>query len=340
MYLQSKAYHMKYSLAFLLILLAGICDAQEIPDSTSLRPEIGSIVDSIINDGLLESKRIGYAGTISGQWKRSEKLGKVSSDKELYTLTSNIKAVVRCYAFQELVLRQSPVAYQVLLNHLRDTSHVSIMNYDVIYHEQVGDRFLAIAFSGYLNVSQMASIDSILIYGSNIRLTAKDNLLMSLNPDPKYYSRIREILIHEKNPVAGIALSRYKNRDDIPIIRPLFDKDYTQYYGIFYARELPDSSFYDTLVKIFNHEWHEKYYDYSKWRILYQALAKYPNQKTLELFKKTLNTKNEFRHNTLCKYLLIAITKYPDKSYERFKSKIKLSKYYMDEVQREADIDK
>ncbi|WP_431241649.1 hypothetical protein ACQ9BO_16760 [Flavobacterium sp. P21] len=81
------------------------------------------------------------------------------------------------------------------------------------------------------------------------------------------------------------------------------------------------------MVKVFKKEWSDRYYSYPKWRVLYQALAQYPNQEeTLKLFDKTIVAHNKFRRKTLSKYLWIAATKYPNEKFEVYKSKINLDK--------------
>ena len=90
---------------------------------------------------------------------------------------------------------------------------------------------------------------------------------------------------------------------------------------------------------MFEQDWKQDHYDYPKWRICYQALAKYPRPETIELFDRTAKLKDEFRYETLGKYLLIAITKYPNKLYDPIKAKIKLSSYQMDEVKEEIEYD-
>ena len=113
-----------------------------------------------------------------------------------------------------------------------------------------------------------------------------------------------------------------------------------QYWSIYAVREFPDTAFYPALVALFEKEWGQKAYDYPKWRILYQALAQYPTDTTKKLFERTLQTKDEFRYNTLGKYLLIALTRYPNPSFTSIKSKIKISDAYRSDLQDEMDIEK
>ena len=93
------------------------------------------------------------------------------------------------------------------------------------------------------------------------------------------------------------------------------------------------------LEKIFEKEWNYQYYDYPKWRLLYQALAKYPVESTYKLIERITKTKDDFRYKTLGKYLLIAITKYPNQIFEPLKAKINLDAGSLQEAQKEMDIE-
>jgi hypothetical protein len=98
---------------------------------------------------------------------------------------------------------------------------------------------------------------------------------------------------------------------------------------------MPDSSFYPKLINIFEREWREKLYDYGKWQIVYQALTRYPAApQTLALFKRTIQTRDKFRYQTLGTDLLIAITRYPSPIFEQLKPQIKLDENSMADVKR------
>lgn len=98
---------------------------------------------------------------------------------------------------------------------------------------------------------------------------------------------------------------------------------------------MPDKCFYDSLVVIFEREWDKSLYDYEKWRLLYEALSKYPSEpKTILLFERTLQTKDAFRYQTLCTDLFIAASKHPNPAFEHLKKRIKLNELSMDNVRQ------
>ncbi|HTA63163.1 MAG TPA: hypothetical protein VK835_11935, partial [Bacteroidia bacterium] len=188
----------------------------------------------------------------------------------------------------------------------------------------------------FLSAKQQSTIDSCFIFQENIKLLQKNKLLESLKPEQKYYSRIRSMVTVDHNMSAAIALSKFQNKNDIELIKKFFANSNTQYYAAYCAREFPDTLFFPLLIKMFDAQWEEKYYDYDKWRILFQALAKYPNDETIKLFKKVTETKDSFRYQTLGSYLKIAAIKYPNRLFKPFK-KIKLDNFYEDQVKSQMN---
>jgi len=312
--------------------------------STLIRPKIGKLVLGISKDNVLKSSGVGEAGIRTEQWMRYEKLNLEATDAELRLLTGNENAVVRCYAFQALSHRPGMDLYSILVKHLSDTVSVETFMGCIKSAEKAGDYFLEVVTPDYIDVSsrkltknERKLVDSILLFDKSIKLSAKYGLLRVLKPDLKYYNRIKEIAVVENNPVAVLALAKFNNVDDIDIVKKLFGSEDTEYYGIYAVREFPEATFYPYLNKVFEREWNRKTYDYPKWRILYQALAKYPTKKTLELFEKTVTTDDGFRYQTLGVYLTVAIRKYPNGLYQSLKDRIKLNKYHLEEVNEEEN---
>ncbi|MBS7563806.1 hypothetical protein KHS38_05270 [Mucilaginibacter sp. Bleaf8] len=310
-----------------------------------LRPAIQRIVDSMAKYNQVNSSGVGEAGVRTVQWTRYEQLSKTATLPELRALTNHKNPVVRCYALDALSARNDTATFSIVLAHLHDTARVSTFMGCIINSYLVGDYFLNAVIpydstsTGYrLTKHQKQIVDSILLYDKHMALSAKYNLLYDMNPQAKYYNRVKEIATLEKMPVAIWTLARYRKSSDIGIIRDAFNdnKDSRKEdYAIRAAIEMPDSSFYPKLTGIFEREWKEKLYDYGKWQVLYEALARYPDKaQTLQLFKRTLATKDEFRYKTLGTDLLIAITKYPNPLFEPLKRQIKLDKYSMEDVVR------
>jgi hypothetical protein len=183
-----------------------------------------------------------------------------------------------------------------------------------------------------LSESERQIVDSILVNDKNILLYSKSSVLQDLKPTPENYNRIRELVIKDRNESALITLAKYKKSEDKKLILSFFANRKTQYSALFAVREYPDQYFFPFVKKTFEQEWdysEQRGYDYPKWRMCYQALAKFPRKETIELFERTIQSTDEFRYKTLCTNLLVAITKYPNKLYEPLKDKIKLDESHM-----------
>jgi hypothetical protein len=183
-----------------------------------------------------------------------------------------------------------------------------------------------------LNQIQRGELDSILLYKKGINLVSKDALLHALKPETKNYNRVKEIALAEREPMAIIALARYKNGDDRNVIEMYLENPEMLFYGVNAVKEFPDNKFYSRLVEIFNMELSDSHYDYSLWHNLFQALAQYPTQRTAALFEKVLLIKDNFRHQNLGVAMLFALTKYPSPIFLSVKNKVKLNDIYKTEL--------
>ncbi|MDR0789620.1 MAG: hypothetical protein LBO06_02355 [Bacteroidales bacterium] len=323
---------MKRFLKLTIFLLAVLCwqnaDAQ-------LRPEIKALRDSIASHNILESIALGEGGDPSIVYQYFKKLKNKATDDELRILIKDCNAVVRGYTFLAFLHNGSNDMFPILLEMIYDTATVETQESCRIGEEQVGSYCLFKAgyrnSLWYLNTNQTAIIDSILIFDKNIKSYQKNNLLRRLTPDKKYYTRIREIADEERNPSAIIALARYKNENDIEIIKTFFDDKENEYYAVYAAREFPDTAFYPYLVSIFERLWANDKYDYQLSHILCQALAKYPTKQTCKLFNRIkrikLNYKDDdddgiFKYETWGVCMLAAFIKYPNPIFEPIKQSI------------------
>ena len=309
-------------------------------------PNLKKIVNGIEKGNRVESSHIGYAGSPSNQYKKYEQLKKIATVEQLTALTDHKNPAVRCYAFQALASKNADNVFAVLLKHLHDTSSVETQSGCIVWTELTADYFINVVTPDYvdldvckLNQKERQMLDSILLYDKSIQLYAKSRVLEKLKPTAENYDRIRELVAKDRNTSALVSLAKYQKQNDKELIASFFKDEDTQFSALYAVREFPVDYFYSFVKKVFEQEWAEELYDYPKWRICYQALAKYPRQETIELFERTTNTKDEFRYETLCKYLLVAITKFPDKLYDPIKAKIKLSSYQMDEVKNELEND-
>lgn len=309
-------------------------------------PDLKKIVDGLEIGNNVEASHIGEGSTPSKQWEKYEQLKKIATIDQLVALTDYKNSAVRCYAFQALATKRSDKLFPVLLKHLNDTSRVSTLRGCIGMTELTGDYFVEVVTPNYievdiykLNQTEKKTLDSILLNDKSIMLYAKSSVLKNLKPTADNYARIRQLAKDDRNKSALITLAKYQKQTDKELIASFFNDDNTQTSALYAVREFPDEYFYSFIKNVFEQEWKQKLYDYSKWRICYQTLARFPRPETIELFDRTTKSKDEFRYETLCKYLLVAITKYPNKLYGPIKTQIKLSAYQMDEVKDELDND-
>lgn len=314
----------------------------------AVRSQVKSLVDSIASYNALCGLYIGDTDIKSSQCKCLNRLTNISTSKELLDLTKSTNTLVKCAAFQALCAKDSIEIIPVLRLHLYDTSLVSVRQGCFGWRQMTGDYFLQTFYyflatkdSTYFvkNHANLVAIDSLLFYDPKIRLAYKEGRIKGTNGDPLYYDRVRDIALNERVPVSVIALAKYKKQQDKEIIESYFANDKTLYHAIWAVREFPDPKFYPFLIKVFEEKWRHKRYSYPTWRILYQALAQYPNNKTLALFDKTIGTRNKFRRETLGMYLAIAITKYPNPLFDKYQNKIQVYYFHKEFLNDEANLE-
>lgn len=315
-------------------------------EKKAISEQTKKIVNQLEKLDRVDCESIGYAGSPSGQFETYKNLCDTATDAELVQLTDYSSNAVKCYAFQALGYKNNIDLFPILLKHLKDTTTIQTFCGCIISTHLTGDYFIDVVTPDrignekyHISEKQKQLLDSILIFQDGIILSAKADLLRELKPEQKYYKRIRQIVISEKNPVAVLTLAKYKNQNDIEIIRRLYGSENTEYYAAYATREFPHDEFYPLLVKLFEKEWAKELYDYPLWRIIYQALAKYPSAKTYELFERTIKTKDDFRYQTLGTDLMMAITKYPNKMFEPLKEKIQLDGFNKDEIEQQINIE-
>lgn len=306
--------------------------------------KLKKVVESIAKENRVESSHIGEAGSPSEQYARYEVLKKIATVGQLIELTDYDNSAVRCYAFQALASKKSDKIFNILLKHLKDTSQIETQSGCIGMSQLVGDYFIDVVTPNYidlevykLNRKEKVTLDSILLNDKSLKLSAKSAILEKLMPTEGNYKRIRELVLIDKNTSALVTLAKYKKQEDKELISSFFNDDNSQTSALYAVREFSDDYFYPYILKVFESEWKKNRYDYQKWRTCYQALAKYPKPETLERFERTTKSKDEFRYQTLCKYLLVAIKKYPNQLYEPLKQKIKLDEYSLNQVNSELE---
>jgi hypothetical protein len=318
-----------------LFLLYSVQAAGQL-QSANLSPEVATIVKAIAEYNKHEGPLIGKGAYKSDQWKRYQKLLGTASIEELRKLTSDSNGVVRCYAFDGLLITHDTTVFSIAISHLHDTARISDLEGCIGGNWKVSEYMLVQTH----RLGHNAKLDSAILCDEKIELTVKDFIMTDLKPQLKYYQEIRRFALTGDDEIALVALARYKNSNDTGILKTYLNKPNVGNYTIYAVREFPNAEFYPELVRFFKREWPKGDYDNWKWRVLYQALAQYPTQQTLLLFKKTLPAKYEYDNKALAIDRLIALTRYPNPLFENVKNSIKLDEYAMNQVNENMNSEK
>jgi hypothetical protein len=295
------------------------------PYNRKFRDELRVVLDAMVVSNSVKSKGGGLL----------EKLQEVATDSELAELTDHENTAVKNYAFLALTSRKSMDPFPILMKHFNDTDRVNTRSVDVGISWPTNEYLLLNVYPTgrhsdkyKLNETQQATVDSIMLFDSTNKIGVRDLMLRYMKPEQRFYDRVREIALSGKQPIAVLILAKYKNKQDVDLVKRSFEKD--EFYAVCAAREFPHPAFYPLLTKMFKKEWAklEPYSEYGKWGVLCEALAKYPSAETRRLFEKITTFKGEYDYLQLKHSLLVAITKFPNPEFEPLKKKIKLDESY------------
>jgi hypothetical protein len=280
-----------------------------------------SLVKDIAKTNVLMGGAVGIDGRRPDQWNRYEVLCSKATNEELFTLTSDTNAVVRCYAFQALAEKNYVDVFPVVIRHLSDTAIVHTLYGCLGGSEKVGDFMLNKVYSRcgndynrHLDVEERATVDSLLIYGSDNRLEMRDEVISRIDPIERYYIRIRQLATVEKNKEAFLTLSKYRKKQDIPIIKELLDDPGRQEFGFAAVKNFPDQSFYPYLEKAIKDN--IKNGKGNGMQELYCAIVQYKNKTSRELLKFALREAKDMEYIYHSDWLSQALSIYPAEIYE------------------------
>jgi hypothetical protein len=287
--------------------------------STSIR----EIARDIAKSNILMGDAVGIAGNRPRQWGRYEVLRLTATDKELLGLTNDTNGVVRCYAFQALSERNTTKLFPIILQHLSDTGTVQTLYGCLVGFQKVGDFFLETITETengnslyQLTDIQKALVDSLLLFESDSKLKARDNLLLKIEPLEKYYQRIRQIALVEDNKIALVALSKYKRQTDKPLIAELLKDVGNQSYGFAAVVNFPDPTFFPALRETLQKEIKSNNGNNDKrLQLLYQAIVQYKDQPSRQLLQSALHEAKGMQSIYNYDYLYQALKLYPAPIY-------------------------
>ena len=135
------------------MITSGELDFRQPADVSHFSKIVEETVDAIVAYVFVSGPRIGYAGTLSPQYKNYQKLNKYATDDELILLTRHEHHAVRVYAFLAIATRESINMFPILLEHLDDKREFQFEYYDMGSTGTVLEFYLKIAIknnSGWL----------------------------------------------------------------------------------------------------------------------------------------------------------------------------------------------
>ncbi len=308
-----------------------------------LRPEIVNLVSAIEKENIIKSEGIGFAGAKNEQWQRYLTLKEKATNEELLQLCKHPNGVIRCYSFLAATTRNNINLFPTLLQHLTDTALVSLYQGCTINSIMVGDFYILTVTNPFLdsvryNLSyeEKGTIDSLLLFSSNIKLSAKSDMLKRLKPEVRYYYGIRKLVTDEQNKDAIVALSKYKMLQDTSLIADFLrsEKPGLPYYGLIAVRYFPEDCFLKYIKRIHAIEIKSGHsFDYNLIRVLYNAMVQYKNEDIRSIIEKTLTSTTGRTFQTHSQFIWLALELYPNPVLNDLKENIKLTDFQKAELQ-------
>ena len=270
-----------------------------------------ALVDSITKFGAYEGQYEGSTGDITEQWRYFEEFAKRYSEQELTALCKHQNPLIRCFAFHALADHRSSKVFDILLDHLSDTTEFERFYGCIGGSDRVTDNFLdAVGYDNEtprkpnLTEEQFNYVDSVILFRdeilirsglADIEYRSRRYVLERMKPVPHFYERIREIVnagVYEALPI----LAKYKNPADTSIfINALLYSErgnkrrIMSIYVRKALRHFPHPSFYPILKKqLIKEIGTNAIWDEIESYPLYVALAQYPTRETRKLFEQAI----------------------------------------------------
>jgi hypothetical protein len=313
-------------LSFVVVVILLACNGKQQENSSDRKVlkepfTLRTLVADIAKENVLMGGAVGIDGGRPDQYNRFDLLRSKATDQELIALTNDTNAVVRCYAFQALAEKNYIDIYPVVISHLSDTAKVTTLSGCLMGSKKAGDVMLDEVYlkcgqdgNRHLNTAQREVVDSLLIYGNDNRLDKRNMVLSRIEPLTRYYIGVRRLATVEKNKEAVVALSKYRKKNDIPVIKAFLNDPGSQKFGFAAVKNFPDPSFYSYLEKALKDEIkNDKENDVQE---LYYAIVQYKNKSSRELLKFALSEVKDMKYIHHSDYLSQALREYPSPIYE------------------------
>lgn len=158
----------------------------------------------------------------------------------------------RINAFYVLLALKDSTLNQYVISHLNDTVKVDVISDDVQWESYVIDAIL----NKYIQSDTPSKNDKIMLrdtlFSGFTHLGSFSFLLKYLKPEDKFYKNVRKLAQENHSESAFIALSKYKMKEDIPILVGAYGF-FNPYRGDYFKiiRSFPDKKFVPILENHF-----------------------------------------------------------------------------------------
>jgi hypothetical protein len=153
-------------------------------------------------------------------------------------------------------------------------------------------------------------------------LRSRDQLLLTIEPQGKFYSRIRTIATEDHNLNALVALAKYRITQDKSFFTGLLKNTNKELPAVLYAISyFPDVDFLPFLERIYKRSLKYRQPDYLL--ELFRTIAAYRNDQSLAFLQKVYQ---KHKHNPTSIYLyaiLTATSEHTDPLYAGLEAKVK-----------------
>lgn len=343
---------MKLILIFCLIIIAQITNGQQVLNGGN----VDKIVDEIAKDQIFMSENKAWAGGMTDQWKRFERLKKIAKDDELINLTNHENPAVKCYSFMALSNKKHPKTFQVLKEHLLDNQEIRRMRGCVGDKTSIGQFFLEVAYpnvrelkghkfienqkKAILNSKMFVQnrkydanrillgeiVDSILVFDEKLNSKCLERLMSRIKPKKYFYNRVKEIYLNKGELSCLTAIAKFKKKEDINLLIEAITESnvHIKRAAIFAVIHFPHKDFFHYLKQIHKKETTPPNGIHSyQARALYLALVQYKNSESKKILEATINNQDAEIVKVHAKHIEYALKEYPNDIYKSVQLQLK-----------------
>ena len=255
--------------------------------------------------------------------------------EELLRLLNFENPLVRVRAYREIVNRNEPDYFLILLNHLDDTAKVTWWYYDDAANDFMVSDLMIRKVESKLTQSQKDSLIDVVLTKHTYLGTA-GWMIKDIEPKEKYYSIIKNAAQKELTSCHALSntysLAKFKKQEDIPLIiknfseytdNPVCNNNYFKAFEVF-----PDTAFFPLLTKYFDEVIKRKKQEFfTDLKYYCRAVAQYKNQNSLDILialtKKETYPDNWYYLPRNQEFVFRAIHKYKSPIYDSLYNALK-----------------